>query len=50
MLRSELIELLSPEGLRLLDALPPYDSKADVVRTVSELRAAGHPPASWPPS
>ena len=40
----ELGALLSPEGLRLLDSLPPWDSTADVVRTVSELRAAGHPP------
>lgn len=42
---SELRELLSSEGFRLLDSLPPYDSTADVVRTVSELRKAGHPPA-----
>lgn len=42
---SELRELLSTDGLRLLDSLPPYDSAADVVRTVSELRKAGHPPA-----
>jgi len=42
---SELRELLSSEGLRLLDSLPQYDSTADVVRTVSELRKAGHPPA-----
>ncbi len=42
--KSELVALLSPEGLRLLDSLPPWDSTADVVRTVSELRAAGHPP------
>ncbi len=41
---SELVALLSPEGLRLLDSLPPYDSTADVVRTVSELRTAGHAP------
>ncbi|HEU4848825.1 MAG TPA: SAM-dependent methyltransferase [Terrimesophilobacter sp.] len=43
--KSELVELLSAEGLRLLDELPPYDSAADVVRTVGALRAAGHPPA-----
>jgi hypothetical protein len=43
--RAELVELLSPEGLRLLDSLPPYDAGADVVRTVSELRRAGHSPA-----
>lgn len=41
---AELIEVLSVDGLRLLDSLPPYDSTADVVRTVSKLRAAGHPP------
>jgi SAM-dependent methyltransferase len=41
--RTELVELLSVEGLRLLDSLPPYGSKADVVRTVSALRAQGHP-------
>jgi len=40
----ELVELLSAEGLRLLDSLPPYTSKTDVLRTVSELRAAGHSP------
>lgn len=41
--RSELVELLSPEGLRLLDSLPTFDSKADIVATVSRLRKAGHP-------
>jgi len=41
---SELRELLSVEGLRLLDTLPPYESKADVVRTVADLRKAGHSP------
>lgn len=43
--KDELVALLSPDGLRLLDSLPPWDSTADVVRSVSELRAAGHPPA-----
>ncbi len=43
--RAELVELLSPEGLRLLDSLPEWDSKADIVRTVAELRRAGHPPS-----
>lgn len=38
----ELRELLSPEGLRLLDEVGPIASTADVVRTVSRLRAAGH--------
>jgi len=41
---SELLEVLSADGLRLLDSLEPYDAKADVVRMVSELRAAGHSP------
>jgi THUMP domain-like len=42
--RAELVELLSPEGLRLLDSLPEWDSKADIVRTVAALRREGHPP------
>ncbi len=42
--RSELVELLSPDGLRLLDSLPPYQPAADVVRMVSDLRKAGHAP------
>ncbi|HEX4058754.1 MAG TPA: class I SAM-dependent methyltransferase [Galbitalea sp.] len=41
----ELMELLSPEGLRLLDSLPAYSSTDDVVRSVSELRKAGHGPS-----
>ncbi len=40
--KDELVTLLSAEGLRLLDGLPPYDTTKDVVRMVSELRAAGH--------
>ncbi len=40
---TELLELLSPEGLRLLDSLPPYETADDVVRMVSDLRKAGHP-------
>lgn len=40
--RAELVELLSPEGLRLLDGLPEWDSKADIVRTVADLRRQGH--------
>lgn len=39
----ELTELLTPEGLRLLDELPDYDAVTDVVGAVSRLRAAGHP-------
>ena len=42
--QSELRELLTPEGLRLLDSLPRWDSASDVVRSVSELRKAGHSP------
>jgi predicted RNA methylase len=41
----ELREVLSLEGLRLLDSLPPYSPDADPVRAVSTLRAAGHSPA-----
>ena len=40
--QAELRELFSTDGLRLLDSLPPFDSTADVVRTVSDLRRAGH--------
>ena len=40
----ELMELLSPEGLRLLDSLPAYQSTDDVVRSVAKLRKAGHGP------
>jgi SAM-dependent methyltransferase len=43
--KRELVEVLSTEGLRLLDSLPEFESKADIVRTVSDLRAAGHAPA-----
>ena len=42
--RAELVELLSPEGLRLLDSLPDWDTRADIVRTVAALRQQGHPP------
>jgi hypothetical protein len=38
----DLRRLLSPEGLRLLDEVGDLASGADVVRTVSRLRAAGH--------
>lgn len=41
---SELRALLTPEGLELLDELGPVDAAADVARTVSRLRAAGHTP------
>ena len=42
---TELRELLTTEGLRLLDSLPPFDSGADVLRTVATLRKEGHAPA-----
>jgi SAM-dependent methyltransferase len=41
----ELMELLSAEGLRLLDSLPRYETTDDVVKSVAELRKAGHSPA-----
>ena len=42
---SELVELLSPEGLRLLDSLPPYETSHDALKSVADLRKAGHSPA-----
>ena len=42
---SELREILSTEGLRLLDEVPAWDSKDDVMRIVTDLRKAGHSPA-----
>ena len=42
--RAELVELLSPDGLRLLDGLPEWDAKADIVKIVADLRKQGHPP------
>lgn len=41
---SELTALLTPEGLRLLDEVGTIESTAEVARTVSALRAAGHSP------
>ena len=43
--QSELRELLSTEGLTLLDSIPTYESTTDVVQSVAELRKAGHSPA-----
>ena len=40
----ELTALLTPEGLRLLDGVPPLDSADDVARAVSRLRKDGHSP------
>jgi hypothetical protein len=42
--RAELVELLSPEGLDLLDSLPAWTSRSDVVKTVADLRRRGHSP------
>jgi len=42
---TELLEILSPEGLRLLDSLPERRSDDDVVSTVSALRKQGHSPS-----
>ncbi|WP_353807349.1 class I SAM-dependent methyltransferase [Agromyces sp. SYSU T00194] len=42
--RAELVELLSPEGLRLLDSLPRWTGRDQVVSTVSRLRREGHSP------
>lgn len=41
----ELRALLSTEGMRLVAEVAPTADLDDVVRTVSRLRAAGHPPA-----
>jgi len=41
---AELTSLLTPEGLRLLDALPPLESSDDVARVVTRLRRDGHSP------
>lgn len=42
--QAELRELFSPGGLALLDSLPEWRATADVVRSVSGLRRAGHSP------
>jgi len=41
---SELQALLTPEGLRLLDAMAPVESSDDVARAVTRLRRDGHSP------
>ena len=40
---TELAELLSHDGLRLLDSLPAWTPNTDLLKLVSELRRAGHP-------
>jgi len=42
---TELVELLSSESLNLLDSLPEWTAKDDVLSSVSALRKAGHSPA-----
>ncbi|WP_165068837.1 class I SAM-dependent methyltransferase [Marisediminicola senii] len=39
---AELLEVLSADGLRLLDSLPPYDPAEDTLLVVSDLRKAGN--------
>ena len=41
---AELTALLTPEGLRLLDAHAPVESSDDVARAVTRLRREGHSP------
>src|SRR6476620_6919945 len=41
---AELTALLTPEGLRLLDAQDPIETTADAAAAVSRLRKAGHSP------
>ncbi len=41
---AELAALLTPEGLRLLDGIPPVESTDDVARVVTRLRKDGHSP------
>lgn len=41
---AELTALLTPEGLRLLDAVPPIESADDVAKAVTRLRKDGHSP------
>jgi SAM-dependent methyltransferase len=41
---SELTRLLTPEALRLLRDVPPYENETDVLALVSRLRKDGHAP------
>ncbi len=41
---SELRALLTPEGIRLLDSLPRWETGTDVLRSVADLRRQGHDP------
>jgi SAM-dependent methyltransferase len=42
---TELRDLLTADGIALLDSLPPYTSSTDVLRLVTDLRKAGHSPS-----
>ncbi len=42
---SELTTLLTPEALRLLRDMPPYETETDVLALVSRLRKDGHEPS-----
>jgi len=42
---AELLDVLSPEGLRLLDSLPAWSASDDVVGAVAALRRQGHSPS-----
>lgn len=42
---SEIVQLLTPEGLRLLDELPRYTATVDALRMLDKLRAEGASPA-----
>jgi hypothetical protein len=42
---AELRELLTPEGVALLDSLPAYTSNTDVLKMVASLRKAGNSPS-----
>src|ERR1700710_1500527 len=40
--RTDLEQLMTAEGLRLLDSLPPYTTGTNIVRSVADLRKDGH--------
>ncbi|MDF2444578.1 MAG: hypothetical protein JWR01_2781 [Subtercola sp.] len=42
MQRTELEQLMTAEGLNLLDSLPPYTNGANIVRSVADLRKRGY--------
>ena len=42
---AELRELLTPEGVALLDSLPAYTSNTDVLKMVANLRKDGNSPS-----